>query len=87
MDDLRYAYKKLDPPVDLESSYEDVSPFHCGTPVFTDVTEHGCVQNLERIKETPEFLALTDEESRRTAFDKFIKRQKVSPCLCRSDPF
>jgi pre-mRNA-processing factor 40 len=25
VDDLRYAYKKLDPPVDLDSSYEDVS--------------------------------------------------------------
>ncbi|GAA5830706.1 hypothetical protein JCM11251_001050 [Rhodosporidiobolus azoricus] len=57
IDDLRYAYKKLDdPPVDLESSYEDVLP---------------------RIKETPEFLALEgNEEAARTAFDKFIKRQK-----------
>lgn len=26
VDDLRYAYKKLDPPVDLEASYEDVRP-------------------------------------------------------------
>ncbi|GAA5928334.1 hypothetical protein JCM10213_005710 [Rhodosporidiobolus nylandii] len=56
IDDLRYAYKKLDPPVDLESSYEDVLP---------------------RIKETPEFVALEgNEEATRTAFDKFIKRQK-----------
>jgi pre-mRNA-processing factor 40 len=29
IDDLRYAFKKLDPPVDLEASYEDVSiSFH-----------------------------------------------------------
>ncbi|GAA5966237.1 hypothetical protein JCM3765_002568 [Sporobolomyces pararoseus] len=56
VDDLRYAYKKLDPPVDLESTYEEVLP---------------------RIKETSEYLALEDNESaRRTAFDKFIKRQK-----------
>ncbi|KAI5478245.1 formin binding protein [Pseudohyphozyma bogoriensis] len=55
IDDLRYAYKKLDPPVDLESSYED---------------------NLERIQETPEFKVLEDETARRTAFEKFIKRQK-----------
>ncbi|GAA6019581.1 hypothetical protein JCM11491_001346 [Sporobolomyces phaffii] len=56
VDDLRYAYKKLDPPVDLESSYED---------------------NLERIRETPEFVAFEDnDDARRTAFDKFIKRQK-----------
>lgn len=26
VDDLRYAYKKLDPPVELDSSYENVSP-------------------------------------------------------------
>ncbi|CEQ40246.1 SPOSA6832_01840 [Sporobolomyces salmonicolor] len=50
VDDLRYAYKKLDPPVDLDSTYED---------------------------DTPEFQALEDnEDARRTAFDKFIKRQK-----------
>ncbi|KAM0787405.1 hypothetical protein ACM66B_003489 [Microbotryomycetes sp. NB124-2] len=56
VDDLRYAYKKLDPPVDLESSYED---------------------NLNRIKETTEFQALEgDEDSRRLAFDKFVRRQK-----------
>ena len=24
IDDLRYAYKKLDPPVDLEATYEEV---------------------------------------------------------------
>ncbi|GAA6027611.1 hypothetical protein JCM8097_007946 [Rhodosporidiobolus ruineniae] len=56
IDDLRYAYKKLDPPVDLEASYEDVLP---------------------AIQETPEFKALEgNEEATRTAFDKFIKRQK-----------
>ncbi|GAA5897497.1 hypothetical protein JCM5296_001143 [Sporobolomyces johnsonii] len=56
VDDLRYAYKKLDPPVDLEATYEDVLP---------------------RVQETPEFRALEDnEDARRTAFDKFIKRQK-----------
>ncbi|GAA5822553.1 hypothetical protein JCM10212_002457 [Sporobolomyces blumeae] len=56
IDDLRYAYKKLDPPVDLDASYEDVLP---------------------RIQDTPEFVALDDnEEARRSAFDKFIKRQK-----------
>lgn len=28
IDDLRYAFKKLDPPVDLESTYEEVRSFH-----------------------------------------------------------
>ncbi|GAA5885633.1 hypothetical protein JCM6882_007505 [Rhodosporidiobolus microsporus] len=57
IDDLRYAYKKLDdPPVDLDSTYEEVLP---------------------RIRETPEFVALEgNNEAARTAFDKFIKRQK-----------
>ncbi|GAA5953099.1 hypothetical protein JCM21900_005067 [Sporobolomyces salmonicolor] len=56
VDDLRYAYKKLDPPVDLDSTYEDVLP---------------------RMQDTSEFQALEDnEDARRTAFDKFIKRQK-----------
>ncbi|GAA5940174.1 uncharacterized protein JCM15063_001728 [Sporobolomyces koalae] len=56
IDDLRYAYKKLDPPVDLEATYEEVLP---------------------RIHETPEFVALdNDDEARKTAFSKFIKRQK-----------
>ncbi|KAK4055996.1 U1 snRNP protein [Microbotryomycetes sp. JL221] len=56
VDDLRYAYKKLDPPVDLDSSYED---------------------NLNRIKDTPEFQALEgDDDSRKLAFEKFVRRQK-----------
>ncbi|GAA6007728.1 hypothetical protein JCM10207_004855 [Rhodosporidiobolus poonsookiae] len=56
IDDLRYAYKKLDPPVDLDSGYEDVLP---------------------RIRETPEFLALDgNEEATRTAYEKFVKRQR-----------
>ncbi|GAA5968719.1 hypothetical protein JCM11641_000709 [Rhodosporidiobolus odoratus] len=56
IDDLRYAYKKLDPPVDLDATYEDILP---------------------RIQDTPEFAALQDnEEACRTAFEKFVKRQK-----------
>jgi S-adenosylmethionine:diacylglycerol 3-amino-3-carboxypropyl transferase len=35
------------------------------------------LQVLPRIQDSPEFLALADDEARRTAFDKFIKRQKV----------
>jgi len=34
-------------------------------------------QVLPRIKDTPEFAALADEDARKTAFDKFIRRQKV----------
>jgi len=26
IDDLRYAFKKVDPPIDLDASYEDVRP-------------------------------------------------------------
>lgn len=36
IDDLRYAYKKLDPPVDLESTYEEVSSRGHGGLCFPD---------------------------------------------------
>ncbi|GAA5849569.1 hypothetical protein JCM8547_000500 [Rhodosporidiobolus lusitaniae] len=56
IDDLRYAYKKIDPPVDIEKSYEEI---------------------LSLIQDSPEFLALEgNEEAARTAFEKFVKRQK-----------
>lgn len=42
-------------------------------PILTSLSR----QNLPRIKETPEFISLShDEASQRSAFEKFIKRQK-----------
>ena len=42
------------------------------------VTDLIHLQNLPLIEDQPEFIALIDDEpSRRLAFDKFIKRQKV----------
>lgn len=53
-DDLRYAMKKLDKPVDLDSSYDDTVPL---------------------IEHLPEFKVL-DDDGRRAAFAKFVRRQK-----------
>ncbi|EJU03810.1 hypothetical protein DACRYDRAFT_105962 [Dacryopinax primogenitus] len=54
-DDLRYALKKLDPPLDLDSAFEDAVP---------------------RIADLEEYKVLADDEGRRGAFIKFVKRQK-----------
>ncbi|KAF6761533.1 pre-mRNA-processing protein prp40 [Ephemerocybe angulata] len=54
-DDLRYAFKKLPEPLDIDATYEQVVPL---------------IENL------PEYKALDDEESRRAAFAKYVKRQK-----------
>ncbi|GJJ11302.1 hypothetical protein Clacol_005534 [Clathrus columnatus] len=53
-DDLRYALKKLDKPIDINLSYEDAAPL---------------------IEHLSEYKAL-DDEGRRTAFAKFVRRQK-----------
>ncbi len=95
IDDLRYAYKKLDPPVELDATYEEVSISLCLVSRWSDGRTEARVglraggqpltvgliartQILPRIQDTPEFVALKDEDARRTAFDKFIRRQKVS---------
>ncbi|KAG6890015.1 hypothetical protein C0992_003360 [Termitomyces sp. T32_za158] len=54
-DDLRYAFKKLPEPLDINLSYEEAVPL---------------IQHL------PEFIAVDDDEGRRAAFAKFVKRQK-----------
>ncbi|KAJ3522006.1 hypothetical protein NMY22_g12072 [Coprinellus aureogranulatus] len=54
-DDLRYAFKKLPEPLDINASYEQVVPL---------------------IEHLPEYKALEDEEARRAAFAKYVKRQK-----------
>ncbi|KZT56902.1 hypothetical protein CALCODRAFT_496911 [Calocera cornea HHB12733] len=54
-DDLRYALKKMDPPLDLDWTYEEALP---------------------RMRDLEEYKVLDDDNSRRVAFVKFIKRQK-----------
>ncbi|KIJ55313.1 hypothetical protein M422DRAFT_199451 [Sphaerobolus stellatus SS14] len=54
-DDLRYALKKLEKPIELTMTYEEAAPL---------------------IQDLPEYKALEDEEDRKAAFAKFIKRQK-----------
>lgn len=56
MDDLRYAFKKLDPPLELDAVYEEAR---------------------ERFVDLEEFKVIESEESRKSAFEKFIRRQKV----------
>lgn len=66
--------KKLDKPVDLDSSYDDVCLdfiihfFNLFTVVF---------QTVPLIEHLTEFKAL-DDDGRRAAFAKFIRRQKVN---------
>lgn len=39
IDDLRYAFKKLDPPLDISASYEAILPRIQGLPEFQDIQE------------------------------------------------
>lgn len=81
IDDLRYAFKKVDPPVDLDASYEDVSlPFLSPSAESLQAELIGLLfaQVVPLVKDTPEYAALQDnDEARKTAFEKFVKRQKV----------
>lgn len=45
-------------------------------------TDNRSFQAVPVIQELPEFKALEDDDGRRAAFAKFIKRQKV--CICIS---
>lgn len=60
MDALRYAMKHLDPPINVEDTWEVVKP---------------------RIEHLPEYEAIDSDQARMEAFEKFIKRLKVSLCL------
>ncbi|PWN51889.1 hypothetical protein IE53DRAFT_385721 [Violaceomyces palustris] len=55
IDDLRYAFKKMEPPLDIGASYDEILP---------------------RISGLAEFKEVESEEARRTAWEKFVKRQK-----------
>ncbi|KAJ9103772.1 hypothetical protein QFC21_002234 [Naganishia friedmannii] len=65
IDDLRYGMKKADPSIDLDGTYEDV--------LEADVKH--LRQSIPAMEKLREFKDL-DEEGRKEAFDKFIKRQK-----------
>ena len=58
VDDLRYALKKVDPPIDVDTAtYEEVVPL---------------------VNETDEWKALEgNEDARKQAWEKFVRRQKV----------
>lgn len=60
-------------PIDIGISYEEVSNFGA---VFDDALAE-IMQAVPLMQELPEFKALEDEEGRRVAFTKFVKRQKV----------
>ena len=74
-DDFRYALKKMSSPLDLNMTYEDVRiyPRYKLLPSYS----HNSKQAVPLIKDLPEYKALEDEEGRRAAFAKFVKRQKA----------
>lgn len=43
------------------------------------LTDTYTLQALPQIQDLPEFKAIDDEEARKVAFAKFVKRQKVRP--------
>lgn len=70
-DDLRYALKKLPEPLDVNLSYEEVGINPRTTVCLSDYSQ--AVPLFEHLNE---YKALEDEEARRGAFSKFVKRQK-----------
>lgn len=73
-DDLRYALKKMPEQLDLNVTFEEVRMFMLllTSSVLTPTQAVPLIENL------PEYKAVADDEGRRAAFSKFIKRQKVS---------
>ena len=74
-DDLRYALKKLPEPFDITLPYEEVadSSLEILKPNLTCFF----LQVVPLIEHLPEFKVVEDDEGRRAAFAKFVKRQKV----------
>lgn len=79
--------KKVEPPLDLDATYEDVGGGHgvsrLAPLTFVLTPFHQSVSRLSQIKE---YADVPDEEDRRQAFQKFVKRQKVRsfhlyPCV------
>lgn len=75
MDDLRYAMKKADPPINLEGPYEDVSS-DSERSGWIELKFVMCWQAIAAMEKFEEFAEL-DDQGRRDTFDKFVKRQKV----------
>lgn len=74
-DDLRYALKKLPEPLDANLSYEEASSFP--SHPFADINlNFAFSQAVPLIEHLSEYKAIEDEESRRAAFVKFMKRMK-----------
>jgi len=74
-DDLRYALKKLPTPPAADSSYEAV---RLEDPLWVSIfpLTFRALQAIPLMEGLKEYQALEDED-RRVAFGKFIKRQKV----------
>ena len=72
-DDLRYALKKIVHSIDLNGTYEDVRI--CVTFFIVSCRWH-LSQAIPLMEDLQEFKALEDE-GRRAAFAKFVKKQKV----------
>ena len=70
-DDLRYALKKLPEPLDISLPYEEVR-----TTLRFFMNDLNTLQAVPLFEHLSEFKALEDEEARRAAFSKFVKRQK-----------
>lgn len=73
-DDLRYALKKIPEPIDINMSYEEVRLIES---IIFAVIANRCSQAVPLIQDLPEYKALEDDDGRRAAFAKFVKRQKV----------
>lgn len=85
-DDLRYAMKKLADPIDVNMGYDEVSCSRLSSPLASRETHVVLAQAVPLIEHLPEYKAL-DDESRRAAFSKFVKRQKVRFCLPSAELF
>lgn len=87
IEDFRYAMRKVDPPLSLEASYEEVRPpssLCCQGNLVNDsarVSVFVCHQVEEQLRKIKEYSLVEDPEDRKGAWEKFVKRQKVRSSL------
>lgn len=72
-DDFRYALKKLPQPLDITLQYEEVCEYSFNFTLRINIY----LQAIPLVEHLPEYKALEDEDGRRAAFARFVKRQKV----------
>lgn len=71
IDDLRYAMKKVSRHLETDMTYEEV----CWLSIFRMCAES--LQAVPHIQDLSEFKDIPDEEDRRAAFDRYVRKQKV----------